>query len=328
MAAPTIASVTPSTVWTGGHLVVVRGTNFRLPPTPPASNGPLPDPLPTVRVTVDGVPATNIGVLSSTMLFCRLPEHEASRTVDKTGAVSVARFPLVVTNLDDSGVAIPGESVTKASAVVYARPDLSVEDDGGRVERAFLRLLKRQIVENVVKLGISPDFGDAPFLVTSTADPPGLVVTGPRCREDVPHWIRRAPIVVPSQLGGDMVDIKAPSATVMLEYTVSGYAKGGQQNTALMLLTKNVLQKLGFIEVDRDPADPTKGKIQYQVVMPPESEARDTSSPNESGTHSFDGILVQIRGVSLQDIASFPGQSIERVGIGTQEEFDLQMAQK
>jgi hypothetical protein len=45
MAVPTITSVTPSTIWTGGQLVVVRGTDFRLPPEPAVSTrGPLPDP--------------------------------------------------------------------------------------------------------------------------------------------------------------------------------------------------------------------------------------------------------------------------------------------
>ena len=73
MAVPTITSITPPTVWTGGQLVIVRGTNFRLPPPAASSNGPLPDPIPTVSVTVDALAATQVEVLSSTMLSCHLP---------------------------------------------------------------------------------------------------------------------------------------------------------------------------------------------------------------------------------------------------------------
>jgi len=44
----------------------------------------------------------------------------------------------------------------------------------------------RQVLANVVKLGTGPDFGEAPFTVTEVASPPGLVLTGPRVREDRP----------------------------------------------------------------------------------------------------------------------------------------------
>jgi hypothetical protein len=108
MAVPTITSVTPSTVWTGGQLVVVTGTNLRLPPDPPVSaTGPLPDPLPTVGVLVGSVEAKAVDVLSATMLSCNVPAADPSP----------APVAMVVRNLDDAGVPIPGESATLAAAV-------------------------------------------------------------------------------------------------------------------------------------------------------------------------------------------------------------------
>jgi hypothetical protein len=324
MAAPTITSITPSTVWTGGQLVIVRGTNFRLPSPPSPTNGPLPDPIPTVAVTVEARAATQVEVLSSTVLSCHLPEHDPSRLDDGT----VVPAALTVTNLDDAGAPIAGESRTSPAAVTYARPDLAIENDGGRVERAFLRMLKRRIVDNVVKLAISPDFGDAPFAVTRLANPPGLVVTGPRCREDRPHFNTHTPIAVPSQLGGGLVDIKAPPMAVALEYSIAGYTNSGAQNTSLMLLTRKVLDLFTYLEVQRDANDASKGTIRYQVIVPADSEARDTSTPNQDGNHSFDGLTVVIHGVGLEDLAGFPGQSLDRVGVGTQEEFDLDVVAK
>lgn len=324
MAVPTITSVTPSTVWTGGQLVIVRGTNFRLPSPPAPSNGPLPAPIPTMAVVVDGQPATQVEVLSSSTLSCHLPEHDPSRADDGTVLMS----SLAVTNLDDAGVPIAGESATSPAAVTYARPDLSVEADGGRVERAFIRLLKRKIVANVVKLVVSPDYGDAPFLVTRFANPPGLAITGPRLREDAPYFNTRTPIQVPSQLGAGLTDIKAAPLTVSLEYSIAGYTNSGAQNTSLMLLTRMVLEQTGYLEVQRDAADASKGVIRYQVIIPTDSEMRDTSTPNQDGNHSFDGLTVVIHGVGLEDLAGFPGQSLERVGIGTQEEFNLDVVAK
>ncbi len=245
------------------------------------------------------------------MLSCHLPPSDP-------GSVS-----MVVANLDDAGVPIPGETATKLNAVTYARPDLSAEDDGSRVERALQRLLKRQVLDNVLKLGISPDFGDAPFVVTEQASYPGLVLTGPRCREDRPHWCTQRRIAVPSSLGAGLVDIKARPVTFELEYTISGFTKNGAQATSLMFLTRRVLEKAGYLEVQRDKDDAGKGTIRYQMIVPAEAEFRDTSSPNKDGMHSFDGLTVVIHGVNLEDIAGFPGQSLEKVGIGAQEEFAL-----
>ncbi len=55
------------------------------------------------------------------------------------------------------------------------------------------------------------------------------------------------------------------------------------------------------------------------MIVPLEAEIRDTSTPNKDGMHSLDGLVVVIHGVALEDITCFPGQAIERVGVGTQE---------
>jgi hypothetical protein len=309
MAVPTITSVTPSTVWTGGQLVVVRGTGFRLPPEPPVSTaGPLPDPLPTVGVLVGGVAAAAVQVLSETMLSCKLPAADPTP----------APVPLVVRNLDDTGQPIAGESATMAEAVTYARPDLSVEEDGGRVERALIRLLKRQVLANVVNLGTGPDFGEAPFTVTEVAAPPGLLLTGPRVREDRPHWNRQRGAVTSPSVTGAGVDIRRRPDVVSLEYTIGGYARSGAQATSLLFIARKVLGENAFLEVQRAPDDPAKGTIKYQMIVPLEAEIRDTSTPNKDGMHSFDGLVVAIHGVALEDITCFQSQAIERVGIGTQ----------
>lgn len=322
MAAPTITSVSPSTVWTAGQLVVIRGTNFRLPPDPPASNGPLPDPLPTVAVSVDGVPATRVEVLGDTVISCFAPEHEPTIAPNPTSVT------VTVSNLDNAGVPIAGETVSLPQAIAYSRPNLTAVEDGGRVERAFLEMLKRQVLDNVVKLGVSPDFGDAPFAVTELADPPGLVVTGPRCREDLPHWSTNSSITTDSVVGAGLVDQKSSPVTLQLEYTIAGYTKGGRQNTSLMMLVRKVVGRKGYLEVARDPNDVTKGTNRYQIIIPLEGEFRDTSTPNDAGRHSFDGITVVIHGVPIEDVASFPGESLERVGIGKQEQEVLQMVPK
>lgn len=321
MAIPTISSVSPSTIWTGGQLVIVTGTNFRLPPEPGASpSGPLPAPTPTVSVAVGGVAATLVEVLSATKLACKLPAADPSPLV----AGSAVGSDLVVRNLDDDGDPITGESATSTRAIVYARPDLSVEDDGGRIERALLHLLRRQIIDNVVKIGSGVDYGDA--TVTELSDPPGLLLIGPRVRPEGQHWHPQRGAVSSPSIAGTGVDIRRPPETVALEYTISAYTESGAQNTSLMFLVRKVIKENATLEVARDPSDATKGTISYQVIVPMEAEGRDNSVPNKDGVHSSDCVTLVIHGVSLEDIASFPGQAIEQVAVGTQESEVVDMA--
>ena len=138
MPVPTISSVTPNVGHTGGrNVIVLAGTNFRLPPAPPATgptNGIVPK---TVKVTLGGVDATDVRVFSATELDCRPGIHDP-------GAVSV-----VVQNLDDNGAPIAGESATLASGYTYQRPDLTAESDLIRILRVLRRELARQVTPEV-----------------------------------------------------------------------------------------------------------------------------------------------------------------------------------
>jgi len=320
MATPTISSVEPSTVWSGGQLVVVRGTGFRLPSTPPLSNRPLPDPIPTVSATVDGL-ACVVEVLSSTVLSCRITAH----------APGASRLDLVVRNLDDEGAPISGESAALSRAVLFARPDLAAETDAGRVERALIQILKAQIIDNVVKLAVSPDYvvGDVDEVyLPELADPPGLVLAGPRVREERPEYRTESGPTMPSVLGGDRVDLRKRPTTVSLEYSVSGYTNSGRQSTELALLTRRVLELNPWLVIQRDPADASKGVVKYPLTVPLEAESRDTSVPNKDGNHAFDGLSVVIHGVALDEVGSFAGSSLERVGVAEQTEFVLEMTGK
>lgn len=115
MAVPTISTVTPSSgPAAGGFLVQVVGTNFKTPTLD--FTIPSPDLVPTVAVTIGGLSCPLVKVLSATELYARAPRYAAEPTAATFSALSVA-----VTNLDSSGVPIPGETATKTSAFTYFR---------------------------------------------------------------------------------------------------------------------------------------------------------------------------------------------------------------
>lgn len=304
MAVPTITSVSPSTVWTGGQMVLIVGTNFKVPTIPVPQNRPLPAPTPTVQVLCDGVACTDVGVHSATKVSCRLPAHDPGAAV-----------AITVKNLDASCVPIAGETATKAAAVTYARPDLSAEDDGGVVDRTVIKLLRRLVLDNVIKQ-VHPDFGVYPFEVTFLGETPALVLGGPNITPDAPYYTTEMKVEVASDVTG-LLDLKRPPSVHRFDYTITGYTKNESQNVSLMTLTKKVLERQKFLVVPRDKADATKGTISYPLQVPIDAQFRDTSTPNKDGLRSFTGSFV-IRGVNLEDIASFPGESTMEKGLGLQ----------
>jgi len=80
MAVPTITSVSPSDGHSGGALVRIVGTNFRVEPTPAAGLIPCGDPVESVVVTFTGGPALQseealeVAVWDTTQLYCRTPK--------------------------------------------------------------------------------------------------------------------------------------------------------------------------------------------------------------------------------------------------------------
>src|SRR3990167_7876709 len=139
MAIPTFTSITPATGPTGGrNLVTIVGTGFRTWPAPPALGpvppppafGPAPATAAPVRVTFDGEAALSVAVVSSTTLKVVAPPYrgnsEASPTHPSDGSppLPLPATDVIITNVDDAGVAIPGEMVTAADAYLYARTAL------------------------------------------------------------------------------------------------------------------------------------------------------------------------------------------------------------
>lgn len=203
MAVPTITSVSPSFgPPTGGHLLEVVGTGFRLPTVPPTT-GPVPAlPIP-VRVIVGGVESARVVVASDTRLFVETPKRvlveSNGRPIDDPVAVDV-----VVENIDDDGVLIPGETVTSTDAYEYRRIDLSFDtpSDLSRLVDRLLDLFASEVLSNSMidsHTDFDPVVSDGRQF-TEVAKLPAVVLTGPQLAENsfFRRWVD--PVV---ELAGD-----------------------------------------------------------------------------------------------------------------------------
>jgi hypothetical protein len=298
MAIPTITTVTPAVIFSGGQLVTIQGTNFQTPYPPGPATGPLPPPLPTVTVTIGGRVAKNVVVTSATSLTCWARPLNPS-----------ANVPITLQNLDATGAAIPGETVTVLNRLKVQRADLAIEADLTRLERALILELQRQVLENAFKT-TSVDFDGTPagaFDEPDVAKLPALAIQGPQLVDD--HFY-----------DGDLGFVEVTGATyvkhrtlktVNLTYRFVAMDNKGVRNMNLMALMLQFLQNNKYLEMRRDEADPSKGIMEYEMEQVGEFTTFTGSS--NSDIRGFSGSLV-IRGFQLGDAAGFIDQTVAERG--------------
>lgn len=290
MSVPTLTAISPIKGWSAGRdYVSLTGTNFRLPPAPPSTgktSGKVPQ---TILVTFGGKVGTKFKVYSTTSASCLTPIHDAG-TVD-----------VVLTNLDDNGVPIPGETATLTAAYTFARPDLAVESDFLRVSRALIREIKRQVLSNV-SFTVHTDYSTTPnpTRITEVAALPALVLTGPEVSENR-FFSKSYEDVVQN---GAVYDIRRIPYTVDLEYNITGLSSLTQQLENLQAVTMQFFHRNKYLIMDRDASDSTKGTVSYELDFLPGTEPKVIVAPNESNLRSFHG-RIAIKGIDLEDIVGF-----------------------
>jgi hypothetical protein len=298
VAVPTLSTCAPTQLFTGGQLVTITGTGFQTPYPLPEINGPYPPPIPTVEVTFNGRLAQDVRVDSSTSLTCIAPAGDE-------GAATV-----VLKNLDDEGAPIPGEVVTSAVIATYARADLSVADDLQRLTRAFIKLLKQQVIPKVVRTtstDFTDDAGKLEFNITDIAGPlPVIGLTGPALRRNLFYGQGGGEV---EQRGTNHVRRRyMRTSDIVFKVTAFDNMEGRILNLQ-GLLTK-VFEINTYFELQRDPADTSKGYVYYECDA---GDFNDIGGPNNSDVRAVTGD-VTLRGFTFEDVASFPDSMVAAKG--------------
>lgn len=287
MSIPSIESISPSAGPTAGNLLVeVRGAGFPLP-TGEA---------PTVSVLVGGRLARGVRVLSSGQLTCLVPPADAGPA------------DIVVQNLDTTGAPIPGEAAAAPAAFTYVPQPLAVEADLTRLVRTLLQELKRQVLDNVV-LTVHTDFDaglGAELHMVHIARLPGLVLVGPELTENRFFSLNQLPEVAAGP--GQFAQRRVPY-TVDLGFTLVGVSDHTTELLNLMAATQLFFHRNPYLELDRDAADPTAGRVRYEMAVARDGDLKVTSQPNDSNVRSFSGRFV-VRGFDLEDLAGAPGEGV------------------
>lgn len=298
MAVPTITSISPDRGPTGGRqFVTIIGTNFQLPPAP-ASSGPTTPPNPSVEVLFGTAVSPDVRVVSSTLLHVITPICALADAQGPTeGDVDV-----VVRNIDQDGVLVPGETATEADGYTYARPDLkrtgpSTERILTRITRQLLTEFRRQLIDNV-QLATNTDYGDPDGYsanVAALADIPGIVLTGPRLRANS-FYRSNVPRSLP--LGGGRHEVQRAQVTYDLLFAVIGVDDNKMRCTDLLTEVVNFVHRNTVLRVPRaynTPDDLVDFEFDFDSPDLPTVATRQNSN-----LHAF-GCEVVIRGVDIDD---------------------------
>lgn len=291
MAVPTIARITPATGPTGGRRVIkVWGSNFQLAPPPPAQ-GIAPTPNPSVAVLFGTEPAREVRVMASSLLHVTTPSHDP-------GTVN-----LTVKNIDQDGVDVPGESVTKTAAYTFARPSFTrsrPQDQSNltRLVRTLILMLQREVIANTVETthtDFDDDIADGAN-VAALAEVPGLVVSGPFLKLNR-FYSTNQPREKDDADGETFTQY--PPRTVDLNFTIIAVDELMTRALDLVAETTACFLRNPTIRMLRDPAVPGD-YVEYELEIEQDGDFKSVGAPNNSNIRAFSGTVV-IRGFDIED---------------------------
>lgn len=290
MAVPTIIGVTPAGGPARGRNVVqIAGTNFRLPPAPPALGyvgGPAPV---TVAVSFGGTAAPYAEAAAATLIVCRAPAWAGDCAVAMPLAVDVR-----VANLDDAGAEIPGESATSVAAYTLARPSLAAVSFLQAHVAALIAYFRRFVLPNT-HLTTSRDYVRSTLAnARAGAGTPVIYLVGPRMARDPVGARACAPAEDHPTDPEGWVRLAAP-VVADLAFDVYLIAGGDHAARQILALTQALLTTLRDV-----PALTVDATHTYELLLAFDGFPLDTSVANLSDLHVVQATCA-IRGVHLED---------------------------
>lgn len=289
----------------GRTLVHLVGTGFKVYP-PPNPNGVTPVPAPTVEVLFGSEPAYEVQTESATSVWCLSP-------VNDPGACSVT-----VTNINADGSPVPGESVTKANAYTYVRPyvrqpanpTMSVYmSDLYRLVSAVRREFKRQVLENTVIKKPHSEYSREPSSGRAAlATLPAVVLWGPRLTA---NRFLTENSYSNHITGATTFKARRPVEARDVSFDVTLVSDNAPELVNMMAVAERFFDKNVSIAMLRDEADPSKGRVEYELVLSSPLSMDDETDDQDNCTASAS---FYIRGFELQDTIGFVDDGVELRG--------------
>lgn len=291
MATPTLTTITPAFGHPGGReLIRIEGTNFDVPPAPPATGYVGGDYPVTVEVEIDGRAADEVKVWNSTLITCLVPPYRGD-------PAQLSASPGLDVDVLIRNVGPPVEEDTFTDAFTFRRADLTRQTSVlVHVVRTFILELRRHVLQNVAvstRIDYDLDTGDALDIV-EIAEVPGIALLGPDIVEDKYRRTNEKPNAqdVPTLT----YTKKRIERTCRIGWDVTILGRGLTQSLNLVSEFTEWFRRHPRLVVDRDSSDPTAGTVEYDMFLT--SGPRRTGSPNEDDVYGY-AAACEIRGVPI-----------------------------
>ncbi len=270
-----------------GQLVRVSGTAD--------NNGPF---------LLGDVTALTLTLVAAATLTAEGPVSDAVVTSEAIGEGTV---DVVITNLDDNGVPIGGESITVEDAYTYRRPrlDHANQHDLTRMVRQVIREWKRQVLAEVVHTDSTDYDSDTVTAAVEIAQLPAIVLLGPDTPENRFYSVNE----LPDELVNGVVEIRRKPHTVDLLFDVVGLSDSTVQCLNLMASATEFMNRNPYIFLDRDPDDPAAGQVQYEFDFQPGGDFVRSRRANNSNLRTFSGSIL-VRGFDIEGYAGFADDAV------------------
>ena len=299
---------------TGGRsLVRIFGDGFRLTPPPPPDGptGPIvagrvssPEPK-TVSVTFGGKEALKVEVIKSNLLHVLTPITPIDGI--KAAAHGVGAVDVVITNLDDNEDPIGGETVTSVGAYTYrhVKLDATTESDLLRLVVQLIIEWKRQVLPEVV-FTVHTDYDDdTGSPIVDIAKLPSIALLLRELPENRFYSLNERP----EREEDGVVFIDRKPRTVDLLFDVVGASDSTFELLNLLAACNTFMDENIVLELDRDPTDPGKGTVEYELDFQSGGDFTISRGASNSNLRQFSGAIL-IRGFDIEGYAGFSESSV------------------
>ena len=219
MAVPTIFSIDPTEGPTTGFTAVeILGENFRPPtilPPDPATNITPPSPIP-VKVYFGGVESQTVLWITENRLYAITPPR-----TEESSSGTIIPVDVVVENVDDDGILIPGETVTLSDGFTYRYPTLNayIRQPLTILTRSLIMKFRSYVHPNTVHM-VNTDYDEAPgdgLNITHLASLPAIVLSGPDLQENRFYSTNEDKL---EEVGGGLSFVKREPRTVDVTFDI------------------------------------------------------------------------------------------------------------
>lgn len=321
MAAPVVTSITPTTgITLGETLVTIVGSGFLL-----TGVG-------VVTVKFGTLVATEVKVLTSTLLTCLTPRQEAPDMVGPSGPGTLA-VDVEVANVPDP--AGPPEPTVTLAAFTYRRPDLSTRRD--HTNDSAIICLNRKIVADLRQFVIAnihhemhPEYASPVSAAAgeeAQATAPAIKLMGPDFQEVRGDYALNgrqevalaAPGPSPNVAEFDILD-EPLTLLVSYDYVGTGRTKG--EAFQLWTALQRYFKRTPDIEVFANGVDATAGilRLEMNVIREERGRFRVAVGASRQAIYQFQGSF-EIRGLPILNEKLGEGYKLDEDPVLTMEQI-------